>query len=127
MSLYSYNLGNLLPLLSCRVHTGWVVCAGVEHHNTAFGGGEQGLQNAGDVETPVGGGEVRVALAGDSNIAEDLIVINPGRVGKVDRLRSRAGIESREKEGAEVDGASSTNGLHTGYLVERACSAGEFL
>ena len=39
-------------------------------------------------------GEVRVALAGDSNIAENLIVVNPGRVGKVDGLGGRAGIES---------------------------------
>ena len=108
---------DLFPLSLGGVDASGVVGASVEEDDTTFGGGLNGGEHAIEVETLGRGGEVRVRLCGDGDVAEYLIVVRPGWVGEVDGLGGRAGIEFREEQGPKVDGAGARDSLEGFDLV----------
>lgn len=104
--------GDLLPLLLGRVDARGVVGAGVEEDDGAVGGGGDGGLHALKVEALCLLGEVGVLGDGEADIAEDLVVVRPRRVGDVDG--AVALVELGEEEGAEMDGTGAGDGLDGG-------------
>lgn len=102
VAAFADHSGDLLPLVLRRVDAGGVVGAGVQHDDGSRGGGGQGGQHAVNVK-PLGlGGKVRVLFNGEPDIAEDLVVVCPGRVRQV---HGRAAwVEFGEEKRAQVDG-----------------------
>ena len=62
--------------------------------------------------------EVGVGLYWERNVVEDLVVVGPGGGAEVDRLGSGAGIELREEEGPQVNGAGTGDSLERSHLEE---------
>jgi hypothetical protein len=82
----SYNGGDFFPLLLCRVYPCGIVGAGVEEYDASFRGSTESGEHAIEVEALGRGEEVRVGLDWEVYVAEDLVVIGPGRVREVDGL-----------------------------------------
>jgi hypothetical protein len=89
----SYNGGNFLPLLLCGVYSCGVVGTGVEKYDASFRGSTKSRDHAIEVKALGRGVEVRVGLDREVYIAENLVVIGPGRVGEVNRLGRGAAVE----------------------------------
>jgi len=87
--LLSHDVGNLLPLVEGRVDTGGIVGASMEEDDGAILGLHEGLLHAIKVQALGLLMEVRVFGDGDGYIGEDLVVVDPGRVGQVDLLVAR--------------------------------------
>ena len=108
--LLADDLGELLPLVQGRVDASRVMGARVQQDDGALGRSLDGRLHAFKVE-PLGLLiEVRVLLGGDTYIAENLVMIRPGRVGDVDGAVALE--ESSEEEGAEMNGTGSGDRLH---------------
>jgi len=75
-----------------------------------FRGSFEGREHAIKVEGSGSRTEVGVCLDGDTDVGEDLVVVGPCWRGEVDGRR-RFGEEFREEETAEVDCASTGDGL----------------
>lgn len=102
--------GQLLPLIQCWVDTGWVVSAGVEQDDGAFGG--CGNRRLHAIEIQSSSLLVPVGVLGDfdADIVEDLVVVCPCGIGYIND--SATLVELGEEQSAHVDGSSSRNGLH---------------
>lgn len=111
LATLAHECGDLLPLLLRGVDTGRVVCAGVEEDDGAGRRCPQRGHHAVKVEALGLGGEVGVVGEGEADICEDLVVIGPGWVGKIDGGLGLCGVELGEEEAAQVDGAGSRDGL----------------
>lgn len=109
----AHDGGNALPLVLGRVDAGRVMSAGMQQDDGAGRGGAQAGDHAIEVETLGLGVEVGVLHDGQAHAAKDLVVVGPGRVGEVDGRR--LGMEAREEESPQMDGASARDGLEGGH------------
>lgn len=114
--LGAHDLGDFFPLGAGWVDACGVVRAGVEEHDAAFGRIGHGCTHAIEVEAFGLGGEIGVAVQGEVDIGEDLVVVCPGRVGEVDGLVVASGVEFGKEEAAEMDGAGTGDSLQTDDL-----------
>ena len=110
------HLSNLLPLLLGSIDTGRVVGACVQNDNATLGRILQSTDHAIEVEALGLLGEVRVCLVLEADVGEDLEVVGPCGVGKVDCALRLCLVELCEEEGTEVDGAGAGDGLQAGDL-----------
>ena len=118
VALGGHDLGNLAPLGGRSIDTGGIVGAGMEEDNGALGGITKGLLHAVKVEALGLLVEVRVLGDGQTDVAEDLVVVGPCWVAEVDggllgRVAVRV-VEAREEETAEMAGAGAGDGLDGG-------------
>lgn len=105
----AHHGGDLFPLVLGGVDAGRVMRAGVEQDDAAGRGGAEGVDHAVEVEALGFGGEVRVVGERETDIGEDLVVVGPCWAGEVDFwLR---GVEFRQEEAAQMDGAGAGDGL----------------
>lgn len=111
MCAVAHHGGDLHPLVPGRVDAGRVVGAGVQDDDGAAGDVAQTVEHAIDVEAA--GGRVVVGVFGDGevDVCEDLLVVGPCWVGEVDGGFGVGGVEAREEEAAEVQGAGARDGL----------------
>lgn len=103
--LLAHNLGDLLPLLLGRVNTSGVVGAGVEDEDGALRGVLESRLHALPVKAL--GLLVEVGVCGniETDVLEDLVVVDPGRVRHVDS--PAASEELGQEEGAQMDSTGS--------------------
>jgi hypothetical protein len=106
----AHDGGNLSPLGLCWIDSSGVVGAGVQEDYAATWCGLDGGKHALEVKTLGFGAVVGVCLNGEVYIGEDLVVVGPGWRGEVDGRRG-FGEEFGEEEAAEVDCASTGDGL----------------
>jgi hypothetical protein len=115
--------GNLAPLGLCWVDSSGVVGAGVQEDYAATWCRLDGRKHALKVKTLGFGAEVGVCLYGEVNIREDLVVVGPCWRGEVDSRRG-FGEEFGEEEAAEMDCASTGDGLERDGLWEITLETG---
>ena len=90
--------------------------AHVQQRDAALGRALERAEHALEVQALGLRVEVGVALDGEVDVAEDLVVVGPRRAGEEDGLLRRARVEAREEEAAEVEGTGAGDGLEAAYL-----------
>lgn len=107
--LLAHKGSNLLPLLLSGINTSGVVRASMENEDGALRSIlESGLQA---IEIEALGVFVEVGVCGnvEADILEDLVVVDPGRVGDIDG--PAASEELGKEESSQVHGTSARDGL----------------
>ena len=115
--------GNLAPLGLCWVDASGVVGASMQEDYAATWCGLDGGKHALEVKALGFGAEVGVCLDREVNIGEDLVVVRPCWRGEVDGRRG-FGEEFGEEEAAEVDCASTGDGLERDGLWANSLEIG---
>lgn len=107
--------GNLLPLLLGGINTSGVVRASVEHEDGALRSLLESRLQALKIEAL--GVLVEVGVCGniETDVLEDLVVVDPGRVGDVDS--PAASEELCKEESAQVHSTSARDGLKRGNAL----------
>ena len=105
----AHGHGDVLPLFLGGVDTGRIMSAGMEEDDGTGRGSAQGGDHAIEVEALGLRGEVGVVGEGESDIGEDLVVVGPGWRGEVER--GFVGMEAREEETSQMNGARAGDGL----------------
>lgn len=79
VALLADYLGDLGPLVACRVYTSRIVSTGVEQDNRSIRRGlERGLKSL-EIEPLCLGRKIRVGSEREANVREDLVVVRPSR------------------------------------------------
>ena len=105
----AHGHGDVLPLFLGGIDTGRIMSAGMEEDDGTRRGSAQGGDHAIEVEALGLRGEVGVVGEGESDIGEDLVVVGPGWRGEVEG--GFVGMEAREEETSQMDGARAGDGL----------------